>query len=767
MRSFATSVSTHSDVEPMIETPAEQFQAGDSAVRHRRAIRVLRAAQLLSFIWAALAAAAIYLLLRYQPATDMTLSALAGIAAGVAAPLCAIWLAALVMARVNPHADAVDALALERAGDRFRAAADEARADIGSLNNALQTLSVQIGELRAGIAREAQAVTELTRQVGGQATEAGRALSADSQRFEAVARALVEAARSAQLSFGDMTATLPEASERTQAIARSLDEGTQMAQSRLAAIETGLAALWDRNAAAQAQAEDAAATLAGALAQIDSASSRGAEALAARTAALTEASDAALTRASATLDAAQSGIAAQASAIATAIELAREQLASLGSSGAALLGDETQRLREQAEQLTLQLGEQQQRAQGLVEQLERSLQIVDAKLQHSTQANELVLDRLQQKLGSVQSNIHTLGEPLSVWQAAVDQLADAVRSVAGMGDALTTQLGTTAPQQIEDARKSLERARAESDALASALAAMQAQGHALAAPLDEHRAAIASAMTTLGQHGAQAQSQVAMLRDAIAGAQTELRQLDSDSEAAALGASTRLVEAMTRVRDVAQQAQGQMRQALDAVIDEARAALAKAGEDSVRTSVTDAVAAQLAQVEAAATSSAEAAQHATERLSRQLMLLTETAAAVETRITEADTRIELAAREDLARQSSLLIEALNSASIDVTKALSSDVTEPAWQAYLKGDRGVFTRRAVQLVSGSEARAIARQYESEPEFRDAVRRYVHDFETMMRRVMRDRDGNALSVALLSSDVGKLYVALAQAIDRIRS
>jgi len=34
------------------------------------------------------------------------------------------------------------------------------------------------------------------------------------------------------------------------------------------------------------------------------------------------------------------------------------------------------------------------------------------------------------------------------------------------------------------------------------------------------------------------------------------------------------------------------------------------------------------------------------------------------------------------------------------------------------------------------------------------------------MLSTRDGNALSVTLLSSDMGKLYVALAQSIERLR-
>jgi hypothetical protein len=37
---------------------------------------------------------------------------------------------------------------------------------------------------------------------------------------------------------------------------------------------------------------------------------------------------------------------------------------------------------------------------------------------------------------------------------------------------------------------------------------------------------------------------------------------------------------------------------------------------------------------------------------------------------------------------------------------------------------------------------------------------------MRVLLSTRDGNAVGITLLSSDVGKLYVALAQAIDRLR-
>ena len=90
-------------------------------------------------------------------------------------------------------------------------------------------------------------------------------------------------------------------------------------------------------------------------------------------------------------------------------------------------------------------------------------------------------------------------------------------------------------------------------------------------------------------------------------------------------------------------------------------------------------------------------------------------------------------RTRFARRVSLLIESLNSASIDIAKSFSAEVSDSAWSAYLKGDRGVFTRRAVRLLDAGEAREIARLYDDDdgvpragqslhPRFRsDAARR----------------------------------------------
>jgi hypothetical protein len=151
----------------------------------------------------------------------------------------------------------------------------------------------------------------------------------------------------------------------------------------------------------------------------------------------------------------------------------------------------------------------------------------------------------------------------------------------------------------------------------------------------------------------------------------------------------------------------------------------------------------------------------------QLGKVDELAGNLERRVARARELAEEQVDNDFARRVALITESLNSSAIDIAKALSTEVTDTAWAAYLKGDRGIFTRRALKLIDANEAREIVRLYDADSEFRSHVSRYIHDFESMLRQLLSTRDGHALGVTMLSSDMGKLYVVLAQAIHRLRN
>jgi cytidylate kinase len=194
--------------------------------------------------------------------------------------------------------------------------------------------------------------------------------------------------------------------------------------------------------------------------------------------------------------------------------------------------------------------------------------------------------------------------------------------------------------------------------------------------------------------------------------------------------------------------------------------LAKSGAEAIERAFGDQIAKRIALISDTAEAAVAAANHASEKLLKQMLTIAETSTAMERRVAEIDAERQDQDQDNFARQVSLLVEALNSAAIDVSKILSNDVTDQAWTAYLRGDRGAFTRRAVQLLDAGEVHHIASHYDHDPEFREHVNKYIRDFEAMLRRILASRDGGPLGVTMLSSDMGKLYVALAQAIERLR-
>jgi uncharacterized phage infection (PIP) family protein YhgE len=173
------------------------------------------------------------------------------------------------------------------------------------------------------------------------------------------------------------------------------------------------------------------------------------------------------------------------------------------------------------------------------------------------------------------------------------------------------------------------------------------------------------------------------------------------------------------------------------------------------------------QLEQAVAHSSGVTREAAGQLREQVAKVDELVGNLETRVSDARRQAQEQVDNDFARRAAIITESLNSNAIDIASVLSSDIADTAWAAYLRGDRGIFTRRAVNLLDAGEAKAIQQVFERDDTFRANVSRYIHDFEAILRQVLSTRDGNALGVTLLSSDMGKLYVALAQGVERLRA
>jgi hypothetical protein len=231
-----------------------------------------------------------------------------------------------------------------------------------------------------------------------------------------------------------------------------------------------------------------------------------------------------------------------------------------------------------------------------------------------------------------------------------------------------------------------------------------------------------------------------------------------------------LAELRASLEDIAGRSQAladAARISLGDALEEMTGRFAEESAESIERGMREHTREAIEQLEASAERASAASREAALQLRDQLAAVNELAGNLEHRVAHARRRAEEQVDNDFARRMALITESLNSSAIDITKAFDNDVADTAWASYLRGDRGIFTRRAVRLLDNQQAREISEIYRADADFRETVNRYIHDFEAMLRSVLSTRDGHALGVTLLSSDPGKLYVALAQSIERLRA
>jgi len=112
-----------------------------------------------------------------------------------------------------------------------------------------------------------------------------------------------------------------------------------------------------------------------------------------------------------------------------------------------------------------------------------------------------------------------------------------------------------------------------------------------------------------------------------------------------------------------------------------------------------------------------------------------------------------------------MIETLQAMAIDLDRFLEDDPPLDLLRRYRNGERNVFARRLVSILGREQTERIGRKYREDGEFREAVDRYIQQFETLMEQTARGDRENVLVETYLTSQTGKVYVALASAVGRL--
>ncbi|MDO7833595.1 hypothetical protein Q4610_00920 [Sphingobium sp. HBC34] len=476
--------------------------------------------------------------------------------------------------------------------------------------------------------------------------------------------------------------------------------------------------------------------------------------------------DAALDRAQESLAVTDAGLTGQAAALDALIARSRESLDAIGGETVMGLSDMIADVESRLHQLDSMIDGQRSLMSGLHAGLHDTIAATETRFAALEDSALARAERLTAALTRMTQETTRIDQALASGGMTAEKLIGSAETLLVALDSSVRELDETYPGALERFDARLETSRALLGSATPEMERLEAISEALVGRAEEAESLLRGQGSRLTEWLESTQAGLHANRDLVERLRTAIDAADQDARRITEGAGPLLVTALLRVKDTADQAAERARQALGRAIPDAAQQLAEASDAALESVIGERVTAQIEQVGRVAEAAVKAAHQASERLTRQLLTIADTSASVEQRIVEAEQVTESRDRDHFARRSALLIESLNSTAIDVAKILSNDVTDSAWSAYLKGDRGVFTRRAVKLLDAGESREIALHYDNDADFRDHVNRYIHDFEAMLRIILSARDGNALGVALLSSDMGKLYVALAQAIERLR-
>jgi len=391
----------------------------------------------------------------------------------------------------------------------------------------------------------------------------------------------------------------------------------------------------------------------------------------------------------------------------------------------------------------------------------------ERRLQAMDEQSSEALARLAFALSALDANVASLSEKLAAGSGHAEIFDSKSQRVRTLLESIERQAEVTIPAALEE----LDRKTGTSEQGIASLRAHVSQ-------VDDEMIRLGSILGNFEQRIAEQSAEIARLAGSsesgwreraedigalVAAMRAARDDIDQLNETSAI----KLVETMRDVHREAQAAADEARRAMDRAI---AGATDKLGQDSAAAleKVLRGKAEELVgKLESAINRAVGATSDASLHLRDQLARVDDLATHLVRRVADARELAEERTDNDFARRLALLTESLNSTAIDVDKILSAEVSDTAWSAYLRGDRGVFTRRAVRLIDNGEAKDIASAYENDPEFFELVNRYIHDFESMLRTVLSTRDGGVMGVTLLSSETGKLYVALAQAIERLRN
>lgn len=649
---------------------------------------------------------------------------------------------------------------------RFARIATALREENMALNQSMHSLGLHLADAQKQLGEQAKIVQQLGLDTVVRLSESSDKLASNAS---VIANAHDQLARSGDVAMQRMDgllAGLPRIDDVAQRLAVNFREAGLVAHQQGANLEARLAALGEEAAKTAQAGEASTASILEAIVALQEQTKETEADLLAASAQVNDAHGLALAQMTQIAATSRDGMKSTVAAMTSQIEKSWQQFRDGVDTAATRMDSRLAAARDAGDAMGAQLSAHADASDALasritahVADVAQQLEVLDTSVSASTGVIGRAIDDTKAQLGAFMQEVQT-------GNVSAHQLITHAESLLLALDAVTRELDETLPHALDRITSHGKTTEASLSQLRPLLDASELVAQSTMSHVNAVQATLKSNEEQMAGHATSQQELVDRINGSLAEAEASLAKLRDGADDFAEQGGARMIATLGEVRATADSAADEARLTLEKLVSGARDAMQATAIDAIDAAFKNEIMAQLAAIEDASARAVAAANGAADRLMRQLITIMDTSASVEQRVSEAEQAIAASDRDSLAKQVGVLTEALKSTAIDVTKILSSEVSDTAWDAYLKGDRGVFARRAVKLIDNSEAKEILRLYQADDGFHASVNQFIHDFEAMLRLLIGARDGSAISVTLLSSDIGKLYVALAQAIDRLR-
>ncbi|MBT5072383.1 MAG: hypothetical protein HOM63_01495 [Kordiimonadaceae bacterium] len=130
-----------------------------------------------------------------------------------------------------------------------------------------------------------------------------------------------------------------------------------------------------------------------------------------------------------------------------------------------------------------------------------------------------------------------------------------------------------------------------------------------------------------------------------------------------------------------------------------------------------------------------------------------------------ENRLKRINTENFSDISAKIMEKLQAQSIDISQYLEGEVPKDLWDNYIAGDKNIFIRKIKKYIGKKTSSQIRDHYKQDSDFRKNVDSFVQIFEELLATFTESTE-TVYSETLITSDIGKVYFALAEATGRLK-